>query len=156
VGHYRGTLRTEIDERTRSWFFDEVQARLRPGAARALSAHREKGHKLVLLTNSSVFEARVASETWELDHYLANDFVTDETGRLTGDFSRPLCYGEGKVLYAEKWSAEEGIELSDAFFYTDSYSDVPMLERVGEPRVVAPDPRLRRLAKRRGWEVLTW
>jgi len=45
---------------------------------------------------------------------------------------------------------------SRSYFYTDSYSDLPMLERVGHPRVINPDPRLRRRARVRGWEVETW
>lgn len=156
VAHYRGVSRGELDARTRDWFFAEVEARLRPGAAAAMAEHRAQGHELVLLTNSSVFEAKVASEVWGLDDFLANDFPTDDGGRLLGTFARPLCYGPGKVHHAERWAGERDIALETSFFYTDSYSDLPMLERVGEPRVVSPDPRLKRAAKQREWTVLDW
>ena len=46
--------------------------------------------------------------------------------------------------------------LEHCYFYSDSYTDLPMLEAVGYPRVVNPDLRLRRLARRRGWPVLDW
>ena len=46
--------------------------------------------------------------------------------------------------------------LDESFFYSDSFTDLPMLERVGQPRVVAPDPRLRRVARKRGWPILRW
>jgi len=156
VSHYRGVRRDDLDSRTREWFFTDISSRLRPGAARAITEHRDAGHRLVLLTNSSVFEARVASETWGLDDFLANDFPIDDQGRLVGTLARPLCYGAGKVEHAERWASERSIDLDRSFFYTDSYSDVPMLERVGEPRVVSPDPRLRRAARRKGWSVLDW
>jgi phosphoserine phosphatase len=31
-----------------------------------------------------------------------------------------------------------------------------MLEVVARPRIVQPDPRLRRVAARRGWPILDW
>jgi putative phosphoserine phosphatase / 1-acylglycerol-3-phosphate O-acyltransferase len=75
-------------------------------------------------------------------------------GRFTGEAVRPVCYGDGKMYWAERFAAAEGLELDQSYFYTDSITDLPVLERVGEPRVVNPDPRLRRLALRRGWPVL--
>ena len=58
--------------------------------------------------------------------------------------------------WAEDLVARKQIDLSKSWFYTDSYTDMPMLERVGNQVVVNPDPRLRRIAKRRGWPVQDW
>jgi HAD superfamily hydrolase (TIGR01490 family) len=154
--HYRGTRQADLVDRTRKWFYDEVAHCLRPGAARAIESHRAQGHPLVLLTNSTSFEASVAAETWRLDDYLANRFPVDDQERLVGSYASPLCYGPGKVELAERWAADQDVDLDRSFFYTDSYSDLPMLERVGQPRVVAPDPRLRVAALRRGWMVVDW
>ena len=52
--------------------------------------------------------------------------------------------------------ARRQVDLSQSWFYTDSYTDMPMLERVGNQVVVNPDPRLKRIAKRRGWPVQDW
>ena len=52
--------------------------------------------------------------------------------------------------------ARRSIDLDSSLFYTDSYSDLPMLERVGHGVVVNPDPRLKRAAKQRGWPVQNW
>jgi HAD superfamily hydrolase (TIGR01490 family) len=154
--HYRGVRAAELDRRTRAWFEREIAPQLRPAAARSLADHRARGHVLVLLTSSSQYEAAAAAETFGLDHWLANHFPLDADGRLLGSYEPPLCSGPGKVMRAERWAGERGIDLARSFFYTDSFSDLPMLERVGEPRVVAPDPRLRREARRRGWPVLAW
>lgn len=156
IEHYRGVASDDLDSRTRDWFHRHVSPRARPKALEAIERHRDQGHPLVLLTNSSCYEAAVAAETWGFDAYLANNFPTDSRGRLLGTFERPMCYGPGKVARAERWAADNGVDLGASFFYSDSYSDVPMLERVGEPRVVAPDPRLRRAARQRGWKVLDW
>ena len=156
IRHYRGTHEETLDRRTREWFHEEVVGRLRPGAADALDEHRAQRHQLVLLTTASSFEAAEATRVWKLDGWLANAFPTDEAGRLTGQVSRPVCYGPGKVAHAEQWASEHDLALEDCYFYTDSYSDLPMLERVGSPRVVNPDLRLQRAARRRGWPVLDW
>ncbi|MGD8627079.1 MAG: haloacid dehalogenase-like hydrolase, partial [Anaerolineae bacterium] len=74
-------------------------------------------------------------------------------GRLTGEIEPPPCYGQGKVVWAERFAREHAVDLSASYFYTDSISDLPLLERVGQPVAVNPDPRLRRLARARGWQI---
>ena len=77
-------------------------------------------------------------------------------GKFDGTHQRPACYGPGKVHWAEAFAAANDVDLARSFFYTDSYTDLPMLERVGKPVVVNPDPRLLRTARRRGWPILDW
>jgi HAD superfamily hydrolase (TIGR01490 family) len=154
--HYRGEPSDALLERTRIWFDKDVAHRLQPGAKAALEEHRQLGHPLVLLTSSSPYMAQTVTGTWGLDAWIANRFPTDERGLLLGQLEPPFCYGPGKVVRAERWAGEHGVDLGRSYFYTDSYSDLPMLERVGNPRVVQPDPRLRRLARQRGWPILDW
>ena len=156
VSIYRGIPRDEIDARTRAWFMQDVAPRTRPGALAALERHRDEGHRLVLLTSSTSFQANAAAEHWGFDDYLANTFQSDNDGRMLGTVTSPLCYKHGKVHYAEAYAKSHGIDLDQSWFYSDSYSDLPMLERVGNPRVVAPDPRLRLAAKRRNWVIERW
>lgn len=156
LAHYRGASADEIDQRTRGWFHDEIAPRLLLRAYEAMARHRDAGHPVVLLSNTSQFQARVATEAWQLDDWLANTFEIDETGSLTGRLAPPMCYGAGKVDHAAKWLADHGYAASDAYFYTDSYSDLPGLLAVGHPRVVNADPRLAREAKRRGWQTENW
>lgn len=154
--HYRGELFDELSRRTERWFAAEVAGRLRLQARATMAEHRRRGHPLVLLTSSSCFEAIVATRSWHLDHWIANRFPTSRAGRLDGTYETPLCYGPGKVLLAERWAGEHDVSLDESYFYTDSYSDRPMLKRVGRPRVVRPDPRLRAAAQRMGWPILDW
>lgn len=156
LAHYRGRLYKELQDETRRWFDKDVAHHLRPGAERALRDHRVQGHPLVLLTSASSFAARAAREVWGMDDFLSNEFPTDETGRLDGTFITPLCYGRGKVERASRWAADNDVDLSTSYFYSDSYSDAPMLRAVGYPRVISPDPRLSREARQRGWPVLQW
>lgn len=156
LGHFHGMPLDELDQRTREWFARDMAPRLLPGAARRLRWHRERGHPCVLLSNSSCLAAACAAEAWQLDDWIANHFELDDEQRLAGSFVSPICYGAGKIHHAEQWAAEHGADLDRSYFYSDSYSDVPMLERVGFPRVVHPDPRLFWYARRRGWRIEDW
>ncbi len=156
LDHYRGRYYDDLDQETRRWFARDVAHHVRPGAPRALRQHREEGHTLVLLTSASAFAARAARDTWQLDDFISNDFPTDASGRLDGTFVAPLCYGDGKVVRARAWAEERDVDLTQSYFYSDSYSDAPMLRAVGKPRVISPDPRLSREARQRGWPVLQW
>lgn len=145
-----------LRQRTWQWFREEIESLLLPGAQSALAAHRNAGHPLVLLTSSSSYVSEIAIQSWQLDDWIANLFSTDEEGRMTGEVCSPLCYGTGKVIYAEQWAEQNGVDLGSSYFYTDSYSDLPMLERVGHPRVVNPDPRLKRWARKRQCPIHDW
>ncbi len=147
----------ERDLRARTWAFyeREVKHLVRPGAWAALDAHRDDGERLVLLTTSSNYLSEPVGEALGLDDLLCNrSEVLD--GLFTGAPREPLCYGSGKVELAGDYAAARGVELADCAFYTDSISDLPMLEAVGRPVVVHPDPKLRRCASARGWPIVDW
>ena len=156
LAHYRGVADASLRTRTETWFHAAVAHRLQPGAQAALDWHRSRGHRCVMLTNSSPYQAAVATARWGLDGWVSNHFIADANGLLTGEIEQPICYGAGKVIRAERWTASHGGQVSESWFYTDSLSDLPMLEAVARPRIVQPDPRLRRVAMKRGWPVLDW
>ena len=112
-------------------------------------------HIVVLLTSTSIYLGRCAATYFGIKHVLANHFVVEE-GVFTGEMVSPLCYGTGKVEHAKKLALRLDKSLSDSVFYTDSYSDLPMLLAVGEPVAVHPDNRLYRRAKKESWPVVKW
>jgi HAD superfamily hydrolase (TIGR01490 family) len=152
---YAGMEEDAIRAETRSWWREEVRPFVAPGARAVLDRHRQDGDRRVLLTSSSRYAAEMAREEFDLDAVLFQGYEVRD-GRFTGAPLLPICYGPGKVLAAEAWARESGIELAECSFYTDSSTDLPMLERVGHPFAVHPDPRLRYVARTRGWPVLDW
>ena len=76
-----------------------------------------------------------------------------EQGRLTGRVIEPICFEEGKVYWLRHFIDDHRIDLARSYFYTDSVTDLPLLDLVGHPVVVNPDPRLYRTAVRRRWPV---
>ncbi len=155
VASLAGVEEAVIARRTLAFWEQEVRQTERPGAREVLAAHRAKGESLVLLTGSSRYLAALAAAHFGLDGYLANGFEVAE-GRFTGRAEEPLCYGPGKVDHAQAWAETRGVPLADCAFYTDSFSDLAALERVGRPVAVHPDPRLLRVARQRSWPVLSW
>ena len=75
-------------------------------------------------------------------------------GRYTGALSGPFCYGDGKVEAITALAQWEGFDLQQCYAYSDSISDVPMLEAVGHPVAVNPDAKLERIARRHNWPVV--
>jgi len=135
------------------WYRDAVRPWVFPGMAARVAEHRREGHVVALLTSATRYLAEPLGADLGIDHLLVTQLVVRD-GRFTGEVIQPVCYGRGKVYWAERFAVEQGVDLRDSYFYTDSITDLPLLDRVGHPRVVHPDPRLRRLAQRRGWQVL--
>ncbi|MCP3973229.1 MAG: HAD-IB family hydrolase [bacterium] len=75
-------------------------------------------------------------------------------GVYTGRLAEPFCYGEGKAMAIERIAAERGYNLNQCYGYTDSISDLPMLECVGHPVAVNPDHALESIARMRGWPII--
>ncbi len=136
-----------------AWYREAVRPYVFPSMAALVEAHRRAGHLTVILTSATRYLAEPLGADLEIGHFLVTELVVRD-GRFTGEVIEPVCYGRGKVYWAERFAAEHGVDLGRSYFYTDSITDLPVLDRVGHPRVVHPDPRLRRLAQRRGWQVL--
>lgn len=156
VSSLEGRSEADMRNRSREFFDRELRGLIRPGAEIALRHHRNQGDSLVLLTSTSVYIAEAASEMLDLDAHIATRFEVGDDGRYTGAVQEPLCFGMGKVHLAIEYAKRRGVSLGDCVFYTDSNSDLPMLEVVGHPVAVNPDPRLRSTARARGWEVVDW
>lgn len=137
----------------RAWYEREVRRWIYPQMAALVAGHREAGHLIALVTSATRYLAEPLAAELGIAHFLVTQLVVRD-GRFTGEVVRPLCYAEGKVHWARALAGEHGIDLGASYFYTDSITDLPLLEAVGHPRTVHPDPPLRRHASRRGWPVV--
>jgi HAD superfamily hydrolase (TIGR01490 family) len=147
-----GTREDVLTERCRALYDREIAALVSPKALEVIEEHRSAGHRLVLLTAQTPYLAGPLAAFAHFDALLCTRLET-KNGLFTGDVVGPICYGNGKRVLGTTWAAENGVHLESSYFYTDSYTDLPMLEAVGHPRVTNPDPRLWVTARRRGWPV---
>ena len=155
VADMAGDSEVELEDKSRVFFTERVAPHIAELGRRAIAEHRARGHAVALLTSSTRYVAGPLAEALGIEHVLCNRLGVRE-GVFDGTMLEPACYGAGKVHHAEAFCDARGLDLEASYFYTDSFSDLPMLERVAGPRVVNPDARLARYAARVGWEVLSW
>jgi len=134
-------------------FMDDLVADVTPQAAAALADHAAAGHPRVILSASPTeIVGRLAAELG-LEHGVG---TTSEVvdGRYSGRLEGPFCYREGKAEIMRRLAEEHGWDLAQSYAYSDSVSDLPMLEAVGNPVAINPERELLELAERRGWRVI--
>jgi HAD superfamily hydrolase (TIGR01490 family) len=149
----RGRAEAEVRADAEAGYAAEVRPWVFPAMAATVAAHRRAGHLPVILTSATRYLAEPLAADLGIEYVLVTQLVVRD-GHFTGEAVRPVCYGPGKIYWAERFAEAHGVDLRQSYFYTDSITDLPVLERVGRPRVVNPDPRLRRAAARRGWPVV--
>jgi HAD superfamily hydrolase (TIGR01490 family) len=121
-------------------------------AASLIEEHKAEGRDVVIVSSSGEEVVGPIGELLGADHVVATRMVIAD-GRYTGEVAF-YAYGPNKAAAARKLATSEGYDLSRSYAYSDSITDVPLLEAVGHPVAVNPDRALRRLAMQRGWTVL--
>lgn len=133
------------------WVRDDVLRYIAPKALARLREHQASGHAVWLLSASTQFAVAPVAEHLQIPCRFTELEIVD--GHLTGNILGVDCYGDGKRVWGERIAAQLGVDLSQCVFYTDSYSDRPLLDVVGRPVAVNPDRALRRYAAKRGWPI---
>ena len=138
-----------------------VQPRLCPGTAALLARHRAQGDRLVMSTATNRYITELTAQGLAIADLLATE-VDWADGICTGRTQGVLNMREGKVARLHTWLTEQGLDdaartqaLADAWFYSDSANDLPLLSAVGHPVVVHPDARLLAHAQAQGWPQIS-
>ena len=152
---FEGREHEALKQENEAWYTQRLRPHIRPRARRLLEAYRQQEVPCVLISAATEYSLLPLARDLGLSHCIGTRLEV-QAGKLTGRPIEPLCYGEGKVKLAELWCRAQGLPLEDCAFYSDSISDLPLLQRVGYPHAVHPDPRLRRIARRKGWPIERW
>jgi HAD superfamily hydrolase (TIGR01490 family) len=123
-------------------------------AAELIADHKLCGRDVVVVSASGEEVVAPIARALGATHAMATRMVVED-GKYTGEIAF-YCYGEGKVEAIRALAAREGYALEHCYAYSDSVTDLPMLEAVGHPTVVNPDRTLRKEATARGWPVQTF
>ncbi|MGJ6121781.1 HAD-IB family hydrolase [Mycolicibacterium sp. Y3] len=123
-------------------------------AANLIADHKLCGRDVVVVSASGEEIVAPIARALGATHAMATRMVVED-GKYTGEVAF-YCYGEGKVDAIRELAASEGYALEHCYAYSDSVTDLPMLEAVGHPTVVNPDRALRKEATSRDWPVLTF
>jgi HAD superfamily hydrolase (TIGR01490 family) len=117
-----------------------------------MELHRAEGRAVYIVSSSPEEVVRPLAKHFGITGVIATRADVGEDGRYTGELAF-YCYGEGKADAIREVARVAGLDLESSYAYTDSITDLPMLDAVGNPVAVNPDRELRRLAEDRGWPV---
>jgi HAD superfamily hydrolase (TIGR01490 family) len=119
-----------------------------------IDTHRAAGRAIVIISASGSDVVEPIARRMGADFVVASELQTRD-GRYTGNITF-YAYGEAKAQAMRELAAAQGWSLAECWAYTDSSTDLPMLEAVGQPHAVNPDAALRTIAEERGWSILKW
>ncbi|MFP5309827.1 MAG: HAD family hydrolase [Actinomycetes bacterium] len=127
--------------------------KVRPESKGLVEMHHEAGRDCYIVSASPIELCEPLARALGMEGAIATRSAVAD-GVYTGELDGPFVYGEGKAEAIEKLAAEKGYDLRLSFSYSDSASDLPMLEMVGHPVAVNPDGPLEAVAHQRGWPIV--
>jgi HAD superfamily hydrolase (TIGR01490 family) len=149
-----GIHHSTLEKIAQDSFENRLKGDLFDEAVMLVRQRRAEGRRVILATSSIDFIVAPLAAYLGVDGVLATTLQFENgvcTGRIVGT---PMFRREKKDRVLAYLSAE-GVDVSECSFYSDSIYDLPLLEEVGRPVAVNPDFRLRRVARRRGWQIVS-
>lgn len=133
---------------------DFIKPLMLPRANALVEHHRSLGDKLLVITATLEFITEPVVALLGIDELIAP--IPERIGdRYTGEIIGVPSFGSGKVTRLQDWLAGTEFDLAGSHFYSDSANDLPLLELVEHPVAVDPDPRLRAVAEKRQWPIIS-
>lgn len=153
---YRGTPEQQLFEDGRACFEAYVKEHLSSRAKQVVEKHQRAGDFVAIVTTATRYLTEPIAHAFGIDQWLCSELEVDASGQLTGRLKTELCYGAGKVTRVRELLGGLGVGFDGVSFYSDSITDLPLLELAKNPFVVNPDLRLRRVARQRRWPIERW
>ncbi len=149
---FSGQSEKQLEEEAIAWVEDAVVETVYPEAERLVEEHLAKSHVVAIVSGATAFVVRPIAARLGIEHILYTRLEV-ENGLFTGRVIEPICFEEGKIYWLQQFIDEQGIDLAKSYFYSDSITDLPLLDLVGHPVATNPDPLLYRTAVKRRWPV---
>src|SRR6185295_11233886 len=121
-------------------------------AASLIEQHHAAGRDVVIVSSSGSEVVEPIGALLGADHVIATRLQIED-GCYTGEIEY-YAYAENKAAAIRELAEVEGYDLAECYAYSDSSTDLPLLEAVGHPSAVNPDRALRKVALERSWPVL--
>jgi HAD superfamily hydrolase (TIGR01490 family) len=148
----RGWDQAEISAIVRETLEDVIEPIIFDEALDVIREHQAAGHKVFIVSASPEEVVAPIAQRLEVDEAIATRAELDDEGRYSGRTER-YVYGQEKAIAVKEVAERDDLDLEASYAYSDSATDVPMLELVGHPVAVNPDRELARVAAERDWEV---
>jgi putative phosphoserine phosphatase/1-acylglycerol-3-phosphate O-acyltransferase len=128
-----------------------LAAQVEPFARATLEDHKTEGRKIVLATTTPFDVVKPFADLMGFDDVLATRYRVGPDNCYDGTIDGEFVWSTGKARLIESWARANLVDLAESYAYSDSFFDIPMLSKVGNPVAVNPDPRLFAYAALRGW-----
>jgi HAD superfamily hydrolase (TIGR01490 family) len=137
-----------------AWIAEQyVQPLVRPDVMKRVRDHQAAGHRVILVSGTPANLLAEIGRQLGIEETVGTPLLL-QSGRYTGACELPVCQGTGKVSRLEAYLGDDSIAWSQSYGYADSYTDLPLLERVGLAVAVYPDDGLAAHASSQGWEII--
>ena len=149
--------RAQLEQWREQYLAQAIAPIILPKALDLIATHEARGDVTAIITAANSFVTTPIARMFGVSHLLASEPECRD-GEFTGRIDGIPCFHEGKVLRLEAWLAGRGQALTDfaeSYFYGDSQSDVPLMEKVTHPIAVEPDDALAELARARNWPIIS-
>jgi HAD superfamily hydrolase (TIGR01490 family) len=123
-------------------------------AVSLIEDHQYAGREVIIVSTSGSEVVEPIGEMLGADKVIATRMDVAD-GKYTGGI-RFYAYAENKAKAIRDLARKRGYDLDHCYAYSDSITDIHMLEAVGHPHAVNPDKDLRRVARERGWPILVF
>jgi HAD superfamily hydrolase (TIGR01490 family) len=144
----------EIQQLRKDFMREQGLAKVLPKAQELVRLHKTRGERTAIVTATNRFVTEPFAEVFGVDKLMATEIKWAD-GRPTAQPEGEACFREGKIKHVQRWLDTFGGNLKDCAFYSDSHNDLPLLEAVGQPAAVDPDPVLLAEARHRHWPVFS-
>lgn len=138
-----------------AWVMRRLVPHLTPAGQAKIEWHKNQGHRVVIISASIEEIVRPVARYLGLgEDYLCTRLAVQNDHYL-GKLDGPTCYGSGKVYWAKAWAANNALDFPETvgYFYTDSASDLPLMEMTKHPIAVNPSRKLAQIAAARNWQI---
>jgi HAD superfamily hydrolase (TIGR01490 family) len=148
----KGWDRAQVRQIVRETLLETIEPIMYAEALELMELHRAAGHRVYLVSASPEEIVLPLADMLGVDGAICSRGEVDEEGRYTGAMAF-YAYGAEKATAMRELADRVGIDLASSSAYSDSATDLPMLEAVGRPVAVNADRALAKVAKERGWEM---
>ena len=143
-----------ITDNTKDWF-NLLKQYIRNNAYEEIEYHTKKNAHIVLLSSAISYICTPLSSHLKMNSTICS-LLEISNGKFTGNFDGNYCNGKEKLLRSMQYCKKNNFNFDEAFYYGDSINDLPILDKIGNPRCVSPDKKLKKIALKRRWKILNW
>lgn len=160
-------IRESVLKVTKGWDHDEVRALVAETindviepliydeALELIDHHLAEGDEVWLVSMAPAEIVDPFAELLGITGAISSHAEIDDEGKFTGNMLF-FAQGENKAVAVRDLCERRGIDPSESFAYSDSETDIPMLETVGHPFAVNPDRQLAKVAHDQAWPILSF